>query len=329
MNIMKKSLIFSILILAAALASAIRAEDPAPTPVSQPEELENSVDRLNREISLLKADTAEMGSRERKLMKKAASPARLELLAEIDTLHSHIAAAHASGAAASCAMADSALAGRRKLEADSAAVAALEAELRNLVEFRQRFLDNLAGPAVDGWLRRPYADVDVAELEGVLVGYDRFANDDRRVADARRRLFDHLTRARMWHKGNALLSEPYCREEVRSVAAELRALAPNAGAAGAASLNEIAESLDSYTRGLEAFRTLIARVRDVTADDATEAGARATARALMKTPEVEALVARIRINPWLSARYDEYVDTFAREPLKPNQVAALIESLRP
>lgn len=328
----KLLLLFLPAIIAASFAEA--AQDVSVgqdcSPLSGSDSLAAIVDSLESEAEALRADSARLAASIDSLEHLLAGGTK-KLKEERNQLADSLAAIEAAHAA-----------DFDKASGDAAAIAALHAamsaradSLRALIgsmaDYSAVMKDGIVEDAVPRWLATPYAAIDIAALSQDISVLEMMTATDSRHSEALDRLTELRRQAALYHRGTEAVGSPYDAEAVESAARDIAAMLPTVDdSSHAADLSGLERHLREYSIHLESFCEVIKAVDKAVAGAADDTTALSAALSAIDVEEDNnGYITDIRSIPWLSTRYDEYLEQLRRSPRRRTAVAEEILSIQP
>lgn len=328
----KLLLLFLPAIMAASLTEAAQDVSVSPdlSPLSGSDSLAAVVDSLESVAEALRADSARIAASIDSL-EHLLDGGTKKLKAELKQLADSLAAIEAaraadfdraSGDAASIAALQAAINAR----ADS-----LRAVIGSMADYSAVMKAGIVEDAVPRWLATPYESIDIAALSEDIGVLEMMAATDSRHSEALDRLTGLRRQAVLYHCGTEALASPYDAEAVGSAARDIAAMLPTVDDSSRASdLSSLERHLRDYSIHLESFCEVIKAVDKAVAETADDTTALSAALAAIDVEEDNnGYITDIRSIPWLSVRYDEYLEQLRRSPRRRTAVAEEILSIQP
>ncbi len=321
------------------LVSKLKAED------SKSADLQSEIDRLKDEIGKLEVEngklTDKLKSAQDNLKREQEAGKAAAYRDEIKQLKDEIKSLETSSASelskqqyeaekTQTALKQEIDSLKEQRDKDALAITDLTKELESLNEFKAMWLAQLANGVEEKWLNKGYSAIDLSELKQEYVQYERFAEWDPKVAEARDKMKVLLNEVRIYVEGQRLIALKYDKKSVEETAEKLKGLAVKGkDQTKEEELELLYRKLDDYGIIIEIFQDIIAAVDKEISGTSSSLSAWPLVKAVIKQNEDNGSIAAIKDIPWLAEQYESYYEALRKDCLGNNPARNLIKSLIP
>lgn len=207
----------------------------------------------------------------------------------------------------------------QQMAEDSTQIVKLSEELKDLEDFKIKWLTELAESVNETWLNKTYSAVQFSELEEAYRQYEKYAGASPKVAAARDSLKPFVANCRLYAQGIEAVNSPYDSTKVEPLVPSMRTLRDTAtNAKNKKDLNVLTQQLYDYQITVEIFQDVINAVRNVTSGNHDKKLAWPLIKAqLDKMEKEDEYISAVCAIPWLKKQFEEYRKSLEEDCFNP------------
>lgn len=207
----------------------------------------------------------------------------------------------------------------QQMAEDSTQIVKLGKELKDLEEFKVKWLTELAESINETWLDKTYSSVQFSELEAAYSQYEKYAEASPKVAAARDSLKPFVENCRLYVQGIEAVNSPYDSTKVEPFVPSMRTLRDSAtNEENKNDLIVLAQQLSDYQVTVEIFQDVINAVRNVISGKNDKKLAWPLIKAqLDKMENEDEYISAICAIPWLKKQFVEYRKSLEEDCFNP------------
>lgn len=214
---------------------------------------------------------------------------------------------------------------------DSVTLATLQQELGNLQNFRKLWIADLAKSVDEQWMKKPFSQIDVAELEKIYQQCEEFAKTDKKIAEAADKIKLLLNDYKIYQQGLNAISSPYDASSVQSIASSVKVIRDRiVDEVKKEELEAIIGKLDDYSITVKIFQDVIKSVdKAIEGQDRHRAAWPLVKAAIDKQEKDTESISAIKDIPWLENQYNAYYAAIEKNCLSSNPIREAILAIVP
>lgn len=215
-------------------------------------------------------------------------------------------------------------------ENDTRQIEELQNELEELEEFKGMYLAQMASSVNEKWLSKPYTELDMTDLEREYKQYEKYANVDRNVAEARDKLKPVLANCQLYNKAKDAVNNKYDANKVNALIKPMQALRDKEkDVKNKENLKTVFRQLYSYDATIPIFQDVITAVNKSLVGQEQPKAAFMLAKATIEKMENEdGAITAIKDIPWLAKQFNIYYKALQKNCLTRNPVADEIMAIQ-
>ena len=220
---------------------------------------------------------------------------------------------------------------RQQHSKDSADLVAVQQGLGDLKNFRQLWIADMAKSVDEQWMKIPFSQIDIAELEKTHQQCKEFSNADKKIAEAEGKLKILLNDCKIYQQGMTVISSRYNAASVQSALSSVKVVRDHTvDEVKRNELKTLIRKLDDYGVTVEIFQDVIKAIDGKVAGQANQRAAWPLANAEINKQEQESeYISAIKDIPWLESQYNAYYEAIKRDCLNSNPIKEDILSIIP
>lgn len=220
---------------------------------------------------------------------------------------------------------------RQQHSKDSANIAAMQQELDDLINFRQLWIADLAKSVDEQWMKKPFSQIDIEELEKTYQQCDEFAKTDKKIAEAAGKLKLLLNDCKIYQQGMNAINNPYNASSVQVIASSVKAVRDRTiDVVKKNELKALYGKLNDYGVNVEIFQAVIKAVDKAIAGQDSHRQAWPLVKAAIDKQEKDSeSISAIKDIPWLEDQYKAYYAAIEKNCLKTNPIRDAILAIIP
>lgn len=220
---------------------------------------------------------------------------------------------------------------RQQHSKDSANLAAMQQGLDELKNFRQLWIADMAKSVDEQWMKKPFSQIDIAELEKVYQQCEEFSKTDKKIAEAGRKLKLLLNDCKIYQQGMTAINSPYNAASVHSIASSVKDVQSRmVDEVKKNELKTLIGKLNDYGVTVEIFQDVIKAVdKAITGQDNHNAAWRLAIATIDKQEKDNEYISAIKEIPWLEDQYNAYYEAIKKNCLKSNPAKEAILAIIP
>ena len=211
---------------------------------------------------------------------------------------------------------------RQQHSKDSADLAATKKGLEDLENFRKLWVADLAKSVDEQWLKKPFSQIDMAELEKTYSQCEEFAKADKKIAEAGGKLKLLINDCKIYQQGINAINSPFNAASVQSISSSVKVVRDRTvDVVKKNELKALVKKLDDYGVTVEIFQDVINAVeKAIAGQDSHRAAWPLVVAAIDKQEKDSKYISAIKEIPWLENQYNAYYDAIQKNCLKSNPI---------
>lgn len=201
-----------------------------------------------------------------------------------------------------------------------------DAHLKELEVFEAQYLAKLSTSFDTDWAAKPYNLMNTDELDELVEMCNRYASKDNKIKDAAVKFSQLKNELSAYNTAVALNVSPYDSPKVASVLRDIDNAALKATPAHKQELGEASKNLKDYRVGVLVFQAMIEEVDQKAGEFGSHAASINPVRDVLEDYGKD--LSKINGNPWLSAKYKEYVAELEKDCKKKGEARNKVMSLK-
>lgn len=206
---------------------------------------------------------------------------------------------------------------------DSIQLVKLNKELKELEEFKIKWLTELAESVNETWLNKTYSAIQLPQLEVAYAQYEKYADADPKVSEARDLLKHLLENCRLYSQGIEAVNTSYDSAKVESLVRPMRELRDaTTNPEKKKELEILTQQLFDYQITVEIFQEVMDAVgSEIKKLEPTEhkIALPIVKATLKKKEDDEGYISAIQNIPWLNGEFEKYKKSLEEDCLNPYQ----------